>query len=164
VAQPRGRGHWCRPAGRRKRRHRHARILHRTIDGRSGDFEHLRFNTAIAKLIELNNHLTKVVGSGGALTRDVAEPLVLMACAAHAAHRRRALAGARARRVARLRGVPRRRYALLIAETVEYPVQVNGKVRSRVTVAADASPTEVEAVALVDVKVLGSLDGATPRR
>jgi leucyl-tRNA synthetase len=55
-----------------------SRILHRTIDGATADFEHLRFNTAIAKLIELNNHLTKVVGSGGTLTRDVAEPLVLM--------------------------------------------------------------------------------------
>ena len=36
------------------------RLLHRTIDGVRGDMEALRFNTAIAKLIELNNHLTVV--------------------------------------------------------------------------------------------------------
>ena len=34
------------------------RLLHRTIDGVRSDMEGLRFNTAIAKLIELNNHLT----------------------------------------------------------------------------------------------------------
>ena len=54
--------------------------------------------------------------------------------------------------------------ALLITDTVEYPVQVNGKVRSRITVAADASPAEVEAVALADVKVVGSLDGSIPKK
>ncbi len=35
------------------------RLLHRTIDGVRTEIEALRFNTAIAKLIELNNHLTK---------------------------------------------------------------------------------------------------------
>jgi leucyl-tRNA synthetase len=43
-------------------------------------------------------------------------------------------------------------------------VQVNGKVRSRITVAADASPAEVEAAALADVKVVGSLAGSTPKK
>ena len=37
--------------------------------------EGLRFNTAIAKVTELNNHLTK---AGGAVPRPVAEPLVLL--------------------------------------------------------------------------------------
>ncbi len=39
------------------------------------DLEGLRFNTAIAKVTELNNHLTK---AGGPVPRSVAEPLVLM--------------------------------------------------------------------------------------
>ena len=41
------------------------RLLHRTIDGVRADYAALRFNTAIAKLIELTNHLTKA-GAGGA--------------------------------------------------------------------------------------------------
>ena len=45
------------------------RLLHRTIDGVRADLEALRFNTAIAKLIELNNHLTKR-GGGGARGRS----------------------------------------------------------------------------------------------
>ena len=48
--------------------------MHRTIAGVREDFEHLRFNTAIAKLIELNNVLTKL----DAAPRAVVEALVVM--------------------------------------------------------------------------------------
>ncbi|HSB86375.1 MAG TPA: leucine--tRNA ligase, partial [Ilumatobacteraceae bacterium] len=50
------------------------RLLHHTIAGVRDDMEGLRFNTAIAKLIELNNHLTKL----GGCPADVVEALVLM--------------------------------------------------------------------------------------
>ncbi len=50
------------------------RALHQTIDARHRDYDGLRFNTAIAKLIELNNHLTPLPG----VPRELAEPLVLM--------------------------------------------------------------------------------------
>ena len=53
------------------------RLLHRTIAGVRDDMEALRFNTAIAKLIELNNHLTES-SARGATPREVAEPMVLM--------------------------------------------------------------------------------------
>ena len=49
-------------------------VLHTTIDGVRADMEHMRFNTAIAKLIELTNHLTKA----GVSSRAAVEPLVLM--------------------------------------------------------------------------------------
>ena len=52
------------------------RVLHRTIDSVRTDMANLRFNTAIAKLTELNNHVT---AKGAATTpREVAEPLALM--------------------------------------------------------------------------------------
>ncbi|MGD9701366.1 MAG: leucine--tRNA ligase [Acidimicrobiia bacterium] len=140
------------------------RILHRTIDGVSSDFEQLRFNTAIAKLIELNNHLTKVASGGAELTRDVAEPLVLMAAplTPHLAEELWTLLGHD--QSLTYEPFPIADPALLVAETIEYPVQVNGKVRSRVTVAADASPDEVEAAALADAKVIGALNGSTPKK
>ena len=52
--------------------------------------------------------------------------------------------------------------AYLVEDTVEYPVQVNGKVRGRVTVAADADADALEAAALADEKVQAFLAGATP--
>ncbi len=52
----------------------------------------------------------------------------------------------------------------LVADTVEYPIQVNGKVRSRVTVAADAAQEDIRAAALADEKVVAALDGAEPKK
>lgn len=51
------------------------RALHKAIDGVGQDMAGMRFNTAIAKVTELNNHLTK---AGGPLSRSVAERLVLL--------------------------------------------------------------------------------------
>src|SRR3712207_9303432 len=52
----------------------------------------------------------------------------------------------------------------LAAESVEYPIQVNGKVRSRVTVAADADGDAVQAAALGDERIAAVLDGRAPRK
>ena len=52
----------------------------------------------------------------------------------------------------------------LVEDTVEYPNQVNGKVRSRVTVAADAAADAVEEAALADAKVVELLAGRAPRK
>ena len=52
----------------------------------------------------------------------------------------------------------------LVEDTVEYPVQVNGKVRGRITVSASADADAVEAAALADEKVQAFLAGATPKK
>jgi leucyl-tRNA synthetase len=54
--------------------------------------------------------------------------------------------------------------AYLVEDTVEYPVQVNGKVRGHVTVAADATADVLEAAALADEKVAAFVAGATPKK
>ena len=54
--------------------------------------------------------------------------------------------------------------ALLVDDTVEYPVQVNGKLRSHITVAADADAAAVEAAALADAKVQAAIDGADAKK
>jgi leucyl-tRNA synthetase len=137
------------------------RMLHRTIDVVRSEVEGLRFNTAIAKLIELNNHLTKI---GGAVSRDVAEALVLMV-SPFAPH----LGEELWLRLGHEGGItyvpfPVADPALLVEETVEYPVQVNGKLRGHVTVAADADDATVEAAALAEPRVVAVLDGAVPKK
>jgi leucyl-tRNA synthetase len=54
--------------------------------------------------------------------------------------------------------------AYLVEDTVEYPVQVNGKVRGRITVAADADADVLEAAALSEEKVAAFLAGANPKK
>ena len=136
------------------------RLLHRTIAGTRADMDGLRFNTAIAKLIELNNALTKLP----ATPREAAEPLVQMLSplCPHLAEELWTKLG----HTGTITYVPFpvADPALLVEDSVEYPVQVNGKVRARVTVAADASPQAVEVIALTDDKVLAALDGKTARK
>jgi leucyl-tRNA synthetase len=136
------------------------RVLHRTIDGVSTDYEGLRFNTAVAKLIELNNHLTKLP----AVPRSVAEPLVLMMAplVPHLAEELWARLGHTDSLT--YEPFPVADPAMLVADTVEYPVQINGKVRARITVASDASNDEVQAIAMADDKVVASLADAEPKK
>ena len=136
------------------------RLLHRTIGGVRADMENLRFNTAIAKLIELNNHVTKL----GATPREVAVPLVQMLAplCPHLAEELWAKLGGTGSIT--FVPFPVADASLLIDDTVEYPVQVNGKVRGRVTVAADAAPDAVQAAALADDKVIAALDGKAPKK
>jgi leucyl-tRNA synthetase len=138
------------------------RILHRTIDTVSADYDGLRFNTAIAKLIELNNHLTKA--SGSRISREVAEPLVLMMAPVtpHVAEELWARLG-HGDSLA-FEPFPVADPALLVDDVVEYPVQVNGKVRGHVTVAVDASPADVEAAASADAKVQTAMAGKVAKK
>ena len=136
------------------------RALHRTVAGVADDYAGLRNNTAVAKLIEYTNHLTKQAIT----SRDAVEPLVLM-LAPVAPH----LAEEMWRRLGHDRSLahgpfPRADERYLVEDTVEYPVQVNGKVRSRISVAADAGADVLEAAALADEKVAAFLAGATPRK
>ncbi|MFI1193821.1 leucine--tRNA ligase [Micromonospora sp. NPDC020750] len=134
------------------------RLLHKVVDGVRGDMEGIRFNTAIAKLIELTNALTRLPVT----PREVAEPLVLMLApfAPHVAEELwRGLGHDASLAYA---DFPVADPALLVAETVTYPVQINGKVRGRVEVPADASEDDVRAAALE--AVASALAGKEPRK
>jgi leucyl-tRNA synthetase len=142
------------------------RVLHKAIAGVREDFAAMRYNTAIAKLIELNNYVTKTYGPGnGAGTpRVVAEPLVLM-LAPLSPHLAEELWSRLGREHSLAHGpfpVADDRY--LVEDTAEYPIQVNGKVRSRVVVPASAGQDEVRAAALAEEKIAALLEGNEPRK
>ena len=54
--------------------------------------------------------------------------------------------------------------SLLVEDQVQYPVQVNGKLRGRITVPADADEAAIEASARQDPKVLAAIEGKTVRK
>ncbi|MGA9674869.1 MAG: leucine--tRNA ligase [Mycobacterium sp.] len=138
------------------------RALHRTIAGVAEDYAALRNNTAAAKLIEYTNHLTKK--HRVSVPRAAAEPLVLM-LAPLAPHLAEELWLRLGHTTSLAHGpFPESDPAYLVDDTVEYPVQVNGKVRGRVMVAADADDDTVKAAALADDKVQAFLAGAAPRK
>ena len=139
------------------------RLLHRTIDGVRSDMEGMRFNTAIAKLTELNNELTR---RGTGAPREVADVLVRMLAplvphfAEELWHR---LHGDGAGSVTQTE-FPTADPALLVEDIVEVPVQVNGKVRGRVTIAADADEGIAVAAALAEPNVVAHVGGRQLRK
>ncbi|NMO03434.1 leucine--tRNA ligase [Gordonia sp. TBRC 11910] len=137
------------------------KLLHKTIAGVREDYAALRNNTAVAKLIEFTNHLTKQYPGGA--PRAAVEPLVTMLAplAPHIAEELWLRLGHDGMLV---RGpFPVADESLLVEATIEIPIQVKGKVRSRITVAADADETTVRAAALADEKIAPLLDGE-PRK
>ena len=139
-----------------------ARLLHRTIDVVGTEMAALRFNTAIAKLVELVNHVTKSRQASGRTPRTVAETMVLMA-APLVPH----LAEELWRRLGHVTSVaycdfPAADPALLVDDEVEMPVQVNGKVRARVMVPADADDETIRTIVFADDGVQRAIDGAGP--
>lgn len=137
------------------------RALHKAIDGVGGDMAGMRFNTAIAKVTELNNHLTK---AGGPLPRSVAEALVLLV-APLAPH----VAEELWHRLGHTDSVVHQDFpvadpAYVVDETVTCVVQVKGKVKARLEISPSITDTELEALALADPAVVAALDGAGIRK
>ncbi|MGH9258560.1 MAG: class I tRNA ligase family protein, partial [Acidimicrobiales bacterium] len=139
------------------------RALHRTIDAVRDGRDKLRFNVSIAKITELNNRLTARYPDGG-VPRAVVEPLVLLLAplAPHVSEELWSRLGHPDSLAAE--PFPEADPALLVDDTIEIPVQINGKVRTRVHVPADADADTVEAVARADANVAVLLEGATVRR
>ncbi len=135
------------------------RLLHRTIDGVGSDYENLRFNTAVAKLIELTNGLTKLEST----PREAAEALVVMAApvAPHLAEELWSRLGHD--QTLTYESFPAADPALLVEDTVTCVVQVQGKVRDRLQVCADILDADLKAAALDSDRIRSCLEGKTIR-
>ena len=119
-----------------------ARLLHRTIAAVREDFAALRFHTAIARIIELTAHASRLP----CMPRALAEPLVLMVAplAPHLAEelwQRLGHPGSLA-----YEPFPQADPALAADATVTLPVQVNGKVRFTIEVPATATRDDIAGV------------------
>ena len=131
------------------------RAVHRAIKKVTEDLEGLRYNTAIAALMTLTNDIRK----HGPANRWVAETLVVLLApfAPHIAEELwEGLGHDGSVFDARW---PEHDEALVLVDTVEMAVQVNGKVRGRVKIAREAPEAEVLALALADAGVQAHLAG-----
>ena len=138
------------------------RHLHRTIAGVDADLQHLRFNTAIAKLIEFNNALTGLVNTTHVAPRELVEPLVQMLSplCPHLADELWFRLGHDT--TVTYVPFPIADPALLVEDSIEVPVQVNGKVRARIQMSPTATEDEHLAAAMLLDAIIAALDGRTP--
>ncbi|MEM9185847.1 MAG: leucine--tRNA ligase [Planctomycetota bacterium] len=134
--------------------------LHKTIKGVTEDIDRLAFNTAIAKMMEFVNFFNKQASR----PRSCIEPFVLLLSpfAPHLCEELwRALGHGSAETGGTLAYEPWPVFdeSHLKQETIELPVQVNGKVKTKVQVATDAANGAILAAAKADPKVAATIAG-----
>jgi len=131
------------------------RTLHKTIEAVTRDIDNLSFNTAISRMMEFVNFFTKEKS----VPRACIEPFVLMLSpfAPHIAEELWHLLGHS--ETLAYEPWPQFDPALAKDDTVEIPVQVNGKVKSKVKVAPDADKAATEAAARGDEKITALISG-----
>ena len=150
-----------------------SQIAHKTLKAVQEDYDRLAFNKAVARIYELINALagplSKVAnGEGdtafGSAVRDAAEIAVQIVApiTPHLAEECWNALG----NSGMLTGSawPTFDPALVIENEVTLPVQINGKKRAELTIARDASQSEVEAAVLVLDAVQTALDGRAPKK
>jgi len=139
------------------------RRTHKTILRVTQQLERLQFNTAISSLMELSNAATDWTGDAASL-RECLEVLVQL-LAPFAPH----ISSELWRELGRsdelsLRHWPEADPALVVDDAYQIAVQVNGKLRGEVQVAATANDSEIRETASRDPKVAGYLQGKTIKK
>ena len=137
-----------------------ARLTARTIQGVTQDLEEMSFNTAISKLMVFVRDITKE----GPLPRASVEPFVLL-LSPFAPH----LAEELWEELGHAPSLGHQAWpafdpALAAHEELTIPLQVNGKLRSKIQVPADARKDEILELAHADKKLAEWLQGTTPRK
>ena len=143
------------------------RLTHRTIAGVTDDIDGFRFNTAISKLMELTNAIIRARETGlvGTEAHGEAIDTLLRLVAPITPHIAEELWQRRGHAYSVHRAAwPVANPALAAADTIELPVQVDGKLRDRLVITPDTPADEIERMALASEHVQRYLAGREPMR
>ncbi len=125
-----------------------ARLLHKTIKKVSEDFKGFKFNTAIASMMELTN----AIYQSGA-DKEVFSKLIIL-LSPIAPHFSEELWGILGNKQSILEaGLPEYDPKMLVEDNITIVIQVNGKVRSKMEVAADITESKLKELVLADEKL-----------
>ena len=149
------------------RERRLRRTTHQTIAAVSEDYEAFRFNTGIAKLMELVNAIAQARENeiaGSSAYAEAIDTLILL-LAPSAPHISEELWERRGKPYSvHQQPWPVADPSIAAVDVVELPVQVDGKLRDRLLVAPDTAAEEIERMALESERVQAYLHGRPPRR
>ena len=144
------------------------RKLHQTIHKVGGDIEEFAFNTAVAALMELVNEMYAYVQSGGeignGILSEAIESLILLLSpmTPHIADELWETIGKSGFTLEA--AWPDFDPEVAKADEIELVIQINGKLRDRVTVPADSDDETLKATALAREKIKSDLEGKTIRK
>lgn len=143
------------------------KAIHQCIDAVTGDLEKLHFNRAIARIRELSNAVLGLTGTdpGTVWVRRFGIETVIRLLNPMAPHVTEELWETLGQTTPLFRTEwPVAEQGLLVDDTVTLAVQVNGKVRAKISVVRDADTKQVEDIALSEENVQRSLDGKVPKK
>jgi leucyl-tRNA synthetase len=144
------------------------RRVHQTLRRVSSDFEQFEFNTIISSLMELLNEMYKARDAGAAGTPEWAEAqeIYLKMLAPIAPHIAEELWTAQLGRPYSVHQQPWPQVdeAAAQEDVIEIPIQINGKVRDRIIIRAEASEEEIRSAALASEAVRKHLQGKEPKK
>jgi leucyl-tRNA synthetase len=141
------------------------KILHATIKKVTGDIETLAFNTAISQMMILVNALTNAPAKPLSTLRTLL--VLLNPFAPHLTSELWQILAEKFPGVDReitTQPWPEHDERLLIEDEIEIVLQVNGKLRDKITVALDATDAALEAAARANTKVQNAVGGQTIRK
>ena len=133
------------------------KVMHKLIKKVTSDIDSMRFNTAIAAMMGAINTIYDV----GHLTKDelITFTKLLSPFAPHVAEEINELLGGKD--LISIAKWPEYDESKTVDDTVQLPVQINGKVRTTVFVPNNASKDEILAIAKSDEKIVSAIDGKT---
>jgi len=143
------------------------RKLHQTLRSVTRDFEQFEFNTIVSALMELINEMykAKAAGAQGTAAWNEAIEIYVKMIAPVTPHIAEELWAYLGKPYSiHTQPWPKVDEAAAAEDALVLPVQVNGKLRDRISVAVDASDDEVKRVALENDNVKKHLEGKTPRQ
>jgi len=144
------------------------RKLHQTLKHITRDFENFEFNTVISSLMELMNEMYKAreAGAVGSDEWNEAQEIYLKMLAPVAPHIAEELWTEHLGKPYSIhqQSWPVVDEAAAKDDFVEIPVQINGKVRDRITIAADASEEEIKSAVMASEVIQKHLEGKTPKK
>jgi leucyl-tRNA synthetase len=133
--------------------------LHKAIKKVSSDFNEFKFNTAIASLMELTNAIYQT-GADQKVFCDLV--IMLSPIVPHFAEELWEILGHK-ESIFKC-AWPQYDPQLLVEENIEMPIQINGKLRSKIEVVRNISEVKLKELVLADQKVISWLEGKSPKK
>jgi leucyl-tRNA synthetase len=136
------------------------KVLHRTIKKVEEDIERYAFNTTVSTFMICVNELTTLKCHKQAILQDLI--VLLSPYAPHVTEELWHLLGNQ--ESISYASYPTFRPEYLVEEAFEYPISINGKVRTKITFSLDTTPAEIEQSVLASEGVQKWLEGKQPKK
>ena len=144
------------------------KATHKALNDAAVAVESLRFNVAIARVMELVNATRKAVDSGcgpaDPAVREATEAVAIMLSLVAPFTAEEMWNRLGHQPAIALAGWPEVNPELLIADSIEAVIQINGKIKARLVVSPDITDTAIEALALAHPTIAAELNGLTPKK